>query len=166
MRRATISLNVSQHHRAKGKLYGTKVEIGAKDLPMSLLQAIRNLPLQWRAWWGGPTSVEFPTLRILWGWLPADGWTPGYAYVRHEANGASRVKWTCSRTAIRLHTGQDSIPLGKWTGELTCEPDEEQPLQIALIARPCVYIPRAEPVRRVALTVPLPTTLLPRLILP
>lgn len=167
MRRATISLNVSQHHRARGKLYGTKVEIGAKNLPMSLLYAIRNLPLQWRVWSQDATSVEAPIMRCLWGWCPADGWTAGYAYVRHEkSGGATRVKWTCSRAAIRRHTGQDSIPLGQWTGELTCEPDEEQPLQIALIARPCVYVPRGAPVRRGALTVLLPTTLLPRLELP
>ena len=166
MRRATINLNVSHHHRARGQRYGTKIEIGAKDLPMSLLHAMRNLALQWRAWWGGPFSTESPIMRVLWGWTRADNWTPGFAYVRHESNGASRVKWTCSRSAIRLHTGQDFIPLGKWTGELTCEPDEEQPLQIALIARPAVYVPRIVPVRRGALTVPLPGTLLPRLDLP
>jgi len=133
---------------------------------MSLLYAIRNLPLQWRAWWSGVASVELPVLRTLWGWQPCDGWTLGYAYVRHEPTGATRVKWTCSRTAIRLYTGQDLIPLGKWTGELTCEPDEEQPLRIALIACPCVYVPREVPVRRGALTALLPGTLLPRLELP
>jgi hypothetical protein len=133
---------------------------------MSLLHVIRNLPLQWRAWWGGVASVDVPVLRALWGWQPCAGWTPGFAYVRHEVTGATRVKWTCSRTAIRLHTGTDSIPLGKWTGELTCEPDEEQPLQIALIARPCVYIPREAPVRRGALEPPTASSLLPRLTLP
>lgn len=133
---------------------------------MSLLYVIRNLPLQWRVFWTGVYAETPPILRALWGWTSADSWTPGYAYVRHEASGATRVKWTCSRTAIRMHTGQDLIPLGKWAGELTCEPDEEQPLQIALIARPCVYTPREVLVRRGALTVPLPGTLLPRLELP
>jgi hypothetical protein len=133
---------------------------------MSLLHVVRNLPLQWRVFWPGIHAATPPILRALWGWASADGWTAGYAYVRHETTGATRVKWTCSRTAIRLHTGQDLIPPGKWTGELTCEPDEEQPLQIALIARPCVYVPLEVPVLRGALTVPLPGTLLPRLELP
>lgn len=164
MRIASINLNISAHHRAKGQRYGAKVELGAKDLPMSLLYAIRNMELQWRVFWGGPTSVDTPVLRVLWGWAPADGWAPGYAYVRHEYNGASRVKFTLSRSAIRRQTGQDMVPTGRWSGQLTCEPDEDTPLQVALLVRPNVYIPRDPSPRK--LVAPAVGTNLPRLGLP
>ncbi len=166
MRRTEINLNISRHHRAKGESYGCKIEVGCRGLPMSLLYAIRNYPLQWRAVWSGPTSDELPTLHTLWGWEPADGWTPGYAYVRHERIGASRIKWTLSRSAIRLHTGQDVIPLGKWSGTMTCDPDEETPLRISIVVSPRVYVPRAAPVRRVAVTPPTFSSPLPRVDLP
>lgn len=166
MRSTEINLNITQHLRGKGQSYGCKVEIGCRKLPMSLLYAIRNYSLQWRVVWSGPTSVELPVLRTVWGWEPADDWTPGYAYVRHEKTGASRVKWTLSRSAIRLHTGQDILPLGKWRGTLTCDPDEETPLHISISVSPRVYLPRrAAPVRRVA-AAPTFSSPLPRLELP
>ena len=158
-------MNVTRHHRARGKLYGVKFEMACKGLPMTLLNAIRNVPMQWRMWWGGPTCEQSPTVRVLWGWPSADGWTAGYAYVRHEPTGATRVKWTCSRSAICLHTGDPLVPLGRWGAVLTCEPDEESPMQIALIARPLVYVPRPVP-KPLGLPVPNVSVALPSLRLP
>ncbi len=165
MRRIVVPMNVSQHHRAQGQIRGVKMELSASKLPMTLLCAMRDIAMQWRLWWDGSFSPDAPVLRVLWGWQPAEDWTAGFAYVRHEAPGATRVKWTCSRMAIQYHTSQAMIPIGKWHGELTCEPDEEAPIQIALTARPRVYVHKdRDPVT----TLPIPTmdTALPRIALP
>ena len=166
MRKAQVRVNVTRHHRAPGKVYGVKVELAAKDLPMTLLIALRNMPLQWRVWWDGPYGIERPKMRVLWGWLPTDRWTQGYAYARHEKGGATRVKWTMSRTAIRVHTKEDFIPVGRWGGELTVEPDEINPVQVALDVRPLCYIPKERPAPRRFLPVPDPSSPLMPMVLP
>ena len=165
MRRIVVPMNISQHRRAKDKVSGVKMELSASKLPMSLLCVLRDLPMQWRVWWDGPFSPDPPVLRVLWGWQPDKDWTSGYAYARHEAAGATRLKWTCSRTGIQYHVSRDSIPIGRWRGELTCEPDEEAPIQISLTARPRVYIHKDTPLD-LRLKVPTMDVALPKITLP
>jgi len=158
-------MNISQHLRGPGQVSGVKMELSASKLPMSLLIVMRDLPMQWRVCWDGPLSPYAPVLRVLWGWQPDEHWTAGYAYARHETSGATRFKWTCSRQAIQYHVSRDMIPIGKWHGELTCEPDEIAPIQIALTARPRVYVHKTPP-SGPRLPVPSMDTALPRIELP
>ena len=108
--------------------------------------------MQWRVWWAGPYSQDPPVIRVLWGWQPDEHWTSGYVYARHEKAGVSRLKWTCSQRALEHHTSQIRIPIGKWLGELTAEPDEVAPIQIAITARPRVYIHKEQPGPRLECT--------------
>jgi hypothetical protein len=132
---------------------------------MTVKIAMRSLPAQTRIVWGGPYSSEPPAMRVVWGWPLADDWHKIGVYSGlKDHDPRTRMKWTLSKRALRLQMGHETVPVGKWAGVLSCDPDEETPMRMVLHARPHLYVPRVPPKERPAL--PGPDAPFPEIVLP